>query len=80
MTRYSVDQTDPGYNAWVALPPDKRRALRITLNGIPQKFVTMADDMRGELRRLRLTTGGSMVIVNDSVSIETCYGKVRFSE
>lgn len=79
MTRYSVDQTDPGYNAWVALPPEKRRALRITLNGIPQKFVTMADDVRGELRRLRLTTSGSMVIIGRDET-EYCHGVVRFLE
>lgn len=74
--RVSSNKDDPGYRAWCIAKGDGK-TVRVYLNGVEQKFASMADEARGEVRRAVLTPNGNLAIGNDEVLEEIAYGDVR---
>ncbi|MQX25039.1 hypothetical protein GHJ84_29700 [Sinorhizobium meliloti] len=56
--RLSSDKDDAGYRDWCILNGDNKIA-RVFLDGVEQKYASMADDELGEVRRTVLTSGGN---------------------
>lgn len=59
--RLSSDKDDAGYRAWCELNGDDKR-VKVFLNGVEQRDVTMADEEAGEVRRCVRTSDGNIAV------------------
>jgi hypothetical protein len=73
--RLSSDKDDAGYVAWCHLNGDGKIA-KVYLDGVLQKGATMADDDRGEVRRVVRTDAGNIALSHDEILMETVSGHV----
>lgn len=78
MMRLSVVKGEAGYEAWRELQAEGRTA-HVYLDGVEQKFVYMADEEAGRLRRAVLDENGRAKpnLTRDAILTETLSGAVR---
>lgn len=76
--RLSSDKDDAGYRAWCELNGDGKR-VKVFLNGVEQRGVTMADDEAGEVRRCVHTPAGNIAVDKNAgeILMETVKGSVE---
>jgi hypothetical protein len=74
--RLSCEQNDPGYRNWLAIEPDKRAEIKVTLNGDLLKRVFMADESLGLAKVARLDDRGDVYLIGDEIATETRRGSV----
>lgn len=70
--RISADNNDPGY-----LPAERRRGVRITLNGLELSGVITADEEQGYIRRVRRNDQHRTIAAGDVVATEELRGTVE---
>lgn len=75
--RISANEDDAGFAAWKRVPEDRRRDIRIFLDGAEQRRVVTADADQGIVVRLKEDAAGQIFVLNDEIAQETLTGNVR---